>query len=165
MITKELVSHIRLVKKPERTFAYIRNVGPYMGNQALFKRLFSKMIHWARVNNLMQPDLETITIYHDDPEAVPADEQRISVGVTVPEGTIPGGDIQIMKIPYGDFVVGSFEIDPEDYGVAWQHVMEWVVNQELDFKLDPMYESYRNDPRKHPEGKHIVDICVPIEID
>ena len=163
MITKELVSHIRLVKKPERTFAYIRNVGPYMGDQALFTRLFSKVVHWARVKNLMRPELETITIYHDDPEAVPAENQRISVGVTVPDSTKPDGDIQIMQIPPGDFVVGSFEIDPEDYGLAWQHVIEWIINQKMDFLLEPMYESYRNNPRKHPEGKHLVDICVPIE--
>jgi AraC family transcriptional regulator len=134
-----------------------------MGDQALFERLFSRIIKWVRIQNLMSADLETITIYHDDPEAVPAEEQRISVGVTVPKGTKPDGDIQIMEIPPGDFVVGSFEIDPEDYGLAWQQVIEWIMNHKMDFLLDPMYESYRNNPHEHPEGKHLVDICVPIE--
>ena len=36
---------------------------------------------------------------------------------------------------------------------------------ESGFQLDdkPYYELYQNDPKQHPEGIHIVDICVPVK--
>ena len=159
---KELVTHIRIVKKPERTLAFVRNVGPYMGDQALFERLFSKVIRWARRRGLMRSDLEAISIYHDDPENVLPAKQRISVGVTVPKGTKPDGEIEVMHIPAGDFVVGSFEIFPNEYCYCWKDVMDWIRENGKEAIPGPMYESYRNDPNTHPLGKHIVDICVPV---
>ncbi len=159
---KELVSHIRIVKKPERTLAFVRNTGPYMGDQALFERLFSKVIRWARGHDLMKPDLEAISIYHDDPDHTAPEEQRISVGITVPKGTKPDGEIEIMHIPAGDFVVGSFEIYPDEYGNCWKEVMDWIPENGRKATPGPMYECYRNDPNTHPLGKHIVDICVPV---
>lgn len=159
---QELVSNIRIVKKPERTLAFVSNTGPYMGDQALFERLFSRVLRWTRRRGLMRSDLEAISIYHDDPEQVAPEDQRISVGVTVPKGTTPDGDVGIMMIPAGDFAVGSFEIDPDEYCNCWKEVMDWVRDNGKMVIPGPMYESYRNDPGMHPLGKHIVDICVPV---
>ncbi len=159
---QELVSNIRIVKKPERTLAYVMNVGPYMGDQALFERLFSKVLRWTRRRGLMKSDLEAISIYHDDPKKVAPGKQRISVGVTVPKGTKPEAGIEVMTIPAGDFVVGSFEIHPDEYGSCWKEVMDWIRHEGKQVIPGPMYESYRNDPHMHPLGKHVVDICVPV---
>lgn len=159
---EELVTNIRIVKKPSRTLAFIRNVGPYMGDQALFERLFTKVIRWTRIHDLMRHDLEVISVYHDNPDSVPAGQQRISVGVTVPTGTKPDGEVQVMKLPAGDYVVGSFEIFPDEYANCWNEIMDWINRQQLEVRGNLMYECYRNDPNTHPLGKHIVDICVPV---
>lgn len=155
-----LTSEIKKRKLGARTLAYVRNVGPYMQNAELFSRLFGEVMSWATPKGLMQnPEMEAISVYHDDPYLVPENEQRISVGFTVPEGTEGEGKIQIMALPAGEHVVGSFEILPSEYGYAWKEVFEFIEAERLN-PSEVMYESYRNDPHTHPEGKHLVDVCV-----
>ncbi len=161
MLTK-IASTFKTVEFPKRTFAYIRNVGPYMGDTTLFERLFQKVLDWMTPKGLLQPTSESISIYHDDPEKVPVANQRISVGFTVPEGTQGDGDIQIMEIPAGKYAVGSFEISTEEYGQSWEELFKYIGENHLIPGNGVMYESYKNDPRQHPEGKHVVDICVAI---
>ena len=162
MSSEQITSTIKKVILPRRIFAYVNHTGPYMGDSALFERLFTQVMKWTSENGLMQEGAEAITIYHDDPETTPPEAQRISVGFTIPEQIAPDGDIQIMPIQEGNFVVGSFEIFPNEYEEAWNQVYEYIKNEKIH-PLDLMYESYRNDPKNHPEGKHIVDICIAVE--
>ena len=106
-------------------------------------------------------NLESITIYHDDSEK-PEKDQRISVGITVPEGTTVDGDINIMEIPAGKYLVGEFEIFPNQYGEAWTETFSYLNENNLMPVTEPMYESYLNEPGKHPEGKHLVNICIAL---
>ena len=155
----------KVVEFPRRNFAYIGHTGPYMGNPALFERLFLKVQDWANPQGFMNiPDLEAISIYHDSPELVPEEKQRISVGFTVPLSVEHAqGEVQIMEIPAGKFALGHFEILPEDYGEAWEEMMGFISDEKLVMSDTPiMYESYKNDPSTHPEGKHLVDICVSL---
>ena len=43
----EAVLDVTTVHLPERTLAYIRNVGPYAGNTVLFEQLFNRVSKWA----------------------------------------------------------------------------------------------------------------------
>ena len=97
----KIAATFKTVELPNRTLAYVRNVGPYMGDTKLFERLFNEIIGWLAPKNLLLPSAECLSIYHDDPETVPQEQQRISVGFTVPEVTEGEGNIQIMKIPAG----------------------------------------------------------------
>ena len=157
----EAVTIVKKTKLPKRSFAHVNNIGPYQGDTALFERLFNKVMDWASSKNLLTEMTESISIYHDDPEAVPAENQRISVGFTVPEGTVSEGEILLTELPESEFVVGSFEINADEYGEAWEQMMNYINEQGL-IPTGLMYESYKNDPREHPEGKHIVDICIAI---
>jgi len=152
-----------LAKMPARQLAYLRHVGPYMGDAALFDRLFSRVLAWLQDRNLINSQMEAISVYHDNPDTVPADEQRISVGFTVPIGTQGEGDIKMMDLPAGEYAVGTFEILPEEYGEAWNDLFGYIgQNRLMPVPTGPMYESYKNDPRKHPEGKQVVDICIAL---
>lgn len=156
METKTMAS-FRTIDLPKRFFAYIRHVGPYQGNTQLFERLFRTVTAWLMSKNLLLPEAECLSMYHDDPETIPEKNQRISVGFTVPEGTVGEGDIHIMAIPAGKYLVGSFEIEPDEYGWAWSQVQKEIERNEY-IPGQIMYESYKNDPREHPKGKHLVDI-------
>jgi AraC family transcriptional regulator len=147
---------------PRRYFAYVRNIGPYMGDTELFGRLFHQVIGWLNTKDLMQPGMEAISIYHDHPEEVPPEKYRISVGFTIPKPIEGEDDIQVMEIPEGRYAVGSFEILPTEYGNAWEEMMHYLQDKKLMPSGGPMYESYKNDPKEHPEGKHLVDICIAI---
>ena len=77
----------QILDLPTRQLAFVGHVGPYQGDTALFQRLFGTVSTWLQTNNLLSSESECISLYHDDPETVPVDKQRISVGFTVPVGT------------------------------------------------------------------------------
>lgn len=154
---------LRIAKLPKKTLAFIRHTGPYAGNERLFERLFLQVSTWVKNRGMILPVHEAITVYHDNPERVPEDRQKISVGYTVPDDTKGKGNIEIMQIPAGEYVIGSFEIPAEGYGEAWNETMRFI----REHKYAPsglMYESYKNDPRTHPEGMHQVDICIGVTL-
>src|SRR4051794_2216436 len=47
---------VQLRRLAPATLAYIRHIGPYKGDTALFKRLFSQLFAWSEVRGLMGPD-------------------------------------------------------------------------------------------------------------
>ncbi len=148
---------------PERSFAYVRHVGPYMGDVKLFGKLFNQVAPWMRSKGINNPNAEAISVYHDDPKTVPIDKQRISVGFVIPKNIIGDREIAVMKIPEGKYAVGSFEIDVDEYGEAWDSLFAYIKDNKLKISSGLMYESYKNDPKTHPDHKHLVDICVAVK--
>ena len=150
---------------PELTVAYIRHIGPYMGDQELFGKLFNKLMAWAGPRSLLRfPETRMMTIYHDNPDTTDESKLRTDAGITVPEDTQVEGEIGKARIPAGKYAVAHFEITPDQYIDAWAAVYgEWLPKNGYQPEDGPCYESYLNDPKQHPEGKHIVDIYIPVK--
>jgi AraC family transcriptional regulator len=148
---------------PERNAACIRHIGPYPE----IGKAFENILAWAGPKGLIQfPKTQVLAVYRDDPKEVNVGELRSDACLTVPEGTKADGDVQTMKIPGGLFAVAHVEIDPSEYGDAWDRLLgEWIPESdyEPDYPSDRLcYELYLNDPDQHPEKKHVVDICEPV---
>ncbi len=157
--------NIDIQQLPDRVIAYLSHTGSYQNNPELFGNLFSQLMKWAAPKGLLaQPGMEMITLYYDHPDTTPKEEQRIRVGLSVPNDTTPDNGIQLMEIPSGTFLVGSYELDTEDYKTAWESIYEYAEEKAYAIKDEPMYESYKNNPEQHPEGKHLVDICIPVDM-
>ncbi|MDC7231623.1 MAG: AraC family transcriptional regulator [Spirochaetales bacterium] len=146
------------------TVAYIRHVGPYAGDAELFGRLFGQLFQWAGPRGVLNDEsTKCISIYHDNPEVTDESKLRLSVCVTVPEGTEAEGDINIMTIPGGKYAIGHFELDVTEYGEAWAFLCgEWLASSGYEPDDRPCFEMMMNNPEEHPEGKHIVDIYEPV---
>ena len=144
--------------------AYVRHIGPYRGDSALFERLFGKLMKWAGPRGLLRfPETKMITVYHDDPEMTDEQKLRIEACLTVPEDTPVEGEIGKMTIAGGKVAVAHFEIAADEYEQAWKLVFgDWLPESGYIPDDRPCYEVYHNDPNEHPEHKHIVDICVPV---
>ena len=144
--------------------AYIRHVGPYKGDEALFRELFSKLMRWAGTRGLIHfPQTLMLAVYHDDPDLTDENALRLSCCITVPAGTEGGGEIGTMKLPGGLYAVGHFDIASEQFGEAWKGLCSlWLPQSgyQVDDRLS--FEIYRNDPDQHPQHHHIVDICMPV---
>jgi AraC family transcriptional regulator len=161
--SKELKVEVKEV--PEMSVAYVRHIGPYAGNEELFKALYGKLMKWAGPRGLLRfPETKMLAIYHDDPKITDEAKLRTSVCITVPEDTATDGEVGKMTIPGGKFAVARFEIAGDEFEDAWNALLGgWMP--ESGFQCDDRlsYELCINDPKEHPERKHIVDICVPVK--
>jgi AraC family transcriptional regulator len=150
---------------PAMTVAYVRHIGPYKGDSKLFENLWSRLMTWAGPRGLLQqPEMTCLSLYHDDPEVTDKNKLRVSVCLSVPPSTEVGGEIGKMEIAAGKYAIAHFEISPDEFQEAWDYVYgEWLPKSGYQPDDRPPFEKCCNDPAKHPQKKHIVDICVPVK--
>ena len=70
-----------------------------------------------------------------------------------------------MAISGGKYAMARFELsDSSEYEKAWDTVFGvWLPDSGFQPADGPCYELYHNDPKEHPEHKHVVDICLPVK--
>jgi AraC family transcriptional regulator len=154
-----MVFRVEVREEPKRYVAYIRHVGSYSEIGKAFKRLG----RWAGPRRLFRADTKMLAVYHDNPDVTPVERLRSDACITVPEGTKVKRDIGLMTLPGGTYAVAHVEMDETQYGEAWDRLFrDWFPESGYQPDDRPCYEIYLNDPRKHPEKRHIVEICEPI---
>ena len=165
MKKKEIQTNVKVKDMPEIHVAYVRHIGPYKGDQELFARLFNKLMAWAGPRGLLRfPETKVMAVYYDNPDIGDESKLRTDACITVPEDTQPEGEIGKTTIPAGKYAIAHFEITVDQYQDAWNAVYGgWLPESGYQPEDGPCYELYLNDPKEHPEGKHIVDICVPVK--
>jgi AraC family transcriptional regulator len=174
--TKNLIWRIKMKDKnqiqvevkdmPEFHVAYVRHIGPYKGNSELFEKLFEKLMKWAGPRGLLRfPETKVLAVYHDDPKITDEGKLRTSACITIPKDTPVEGEIGKMAISGGKYAMARFELaDSSEYEGAWDMVFGvWLPESGYQPDDGPCYELYLNDPKEHPENKHIVDICIPVK--
>lgn len=159
-----LTADVTIEQTEDQHVAYVRHVGPYAGDVSLFGELFGKLCTWAGPRGLLgRPDVQMLTLYHDDPEITDEEKLRISVCVTVPEDTEVDGEIGKMAMAGGATAVARFELDADQYAQAWGAVYGgWLPSSGYQPDDRPAYERCLNNPDEHPDKKHLVEICVPV---
>lgn len=165
MKNSEIQTNVEVKELPEMHFAYVRNIGPYKNNPKLFETLFGKIFAWAGPRGLFQvPETKMLAVYHDDPSMTDESKLRISVGITVAPDTKVEGEIGKMIIPSGKYALAHFEIGINQYEEAWNLVYGgWLPESGYETDDRPCFEMYLNDPKTHPQNKHILNICVPVK--
>ncbi|HGH1669692.1 TPA: GyrI-like domain-containing protein [Bacillus cereus] len=163
---KQVRGNVEIVTADDINVAYIRHIGTYGELTIAFPKMIEKVFHYAAKQNYhVFDDTKVLTIYHDHHEFTEDYHLRTSLCITIPDASaVETNDIGIMIIPSGKYAVGHFEIFQDEYKGAWDFIYgEWLQNS--GYKPRDLYpfEMYKNDPRRHPEKKHIVDIYVPIE--
>jgi AraC family transcriptional regulator len=145
------------------TLAYLRHIGPYKGDTALFRRLFEKLFAWARPRGLMGPDTRYLSLFQDNPNLTPEAKQRMEVALTVPAGTAPGGEIGIQTLESGLYATARVYVPIEDYAEQWNRlVADWLPGSGYQPDHRPAMEFYLNNPDTDPEGRYHVEICLPV---
>jgi len=165
MKNREIQTNVEVKDMPELHVAYVRHIGPYKGDQELFAGLFNKLMVWAGPRSLLRfPETKVLTIYYDNPDITDESRLRTDACITIPEDTQVEGEIGKATISAGKYAVAHFEISPDQYQEAWNAVYGgWLPDSGYQPDDRPCYELYLSDPKEHPEGKHIVDICVPVK--
>ena len=128
---------------PEMTVAYVRHVGPYKGDAALFQDLYERLFRWAGPRNLVGPGTKSIIVYHDNPEITAESRLRTSVCITVPDGTKVDGEVGLMKMSAGRYAMAHFELLPHEYQEAWDWVYgTWLPKSGYVPDDGPCFELY-----------------------
>lgn len=158
---KKQADAVEVEELPAFTVAYVRHVGPYAGDGALFARLFGRLGQWAGPRGLLGKDTRWLAIFHDDPEITPAEKLRVSACVSVPAGTQGERDVSLMEIPAGRSAVARFSLQKSEYAAAWNWLMgEWLPASGYQPDDRPCYEVYFSQPEDPVQR---VDIVQPVK--
>ena len=161
----QIQANVEVKDMPELHVAYVRHIDRYQGDTELFGQLFERLMKWAGPRGLLNfPETQILAVYYDEPEITDDDKLRVDACITVPQDTPAEGEIGRMTIAGGKYAVAQSELQPDEYEDAWNAVFGgWLPESGYQPGDGPCYELYLNDPNEHPEGKHIVDICVPVK--
>ncbi|MCU4174694.1 AraC family transcriptional regulator [Carboxylicivirga sp. N1Y90] len=158
----ELNKGVEVKTLPERTVVYVRHIGPYKGNEELFKGLWNKLFAWAGPRGLVgNPNMVSMAVYHDDPNITEEMKLRTSICISAPEDTKVDGEVGKMRIEGGQYMVARFEVDATQFAEAWQWVYSsWMPASGYQPDDKPCFEMYNEEPKN---GIFTVDICVPVK--
>lgn len=162
-MTKFLPLQVRVQRLAPETVAYIRHIGPYKGDTALFRRLFGQLFAWAGSRGLMGPEPRYLSLFQDNPNLTPAARQRLEVALVVPPDTQPGGEVGVRTIEGGLYATASVRVLLEEYAAQWDAlVADWLPGSGYQPDQRPAMEFYLNNPDTDPEGRYRVEICLPV---
>jgi AraC family transcriptional regulator len=155
---------VRVTAVPEMTLAYVRYVGPYTGDAALFEELFRKLFAWLGPRNLVSPaSSKALVIYHEYLDITPDERLRLSACCTVPADTEGGGDIGILRFAPGTCAVAAFRCAAAEYRAAWNWMYRtWLPRSGFAPADEAAFELYALDAHDQATGKTAVDICLPV---
>ena len=158
----QLNKSVEVKELPKMTVAYIRHIGPYKGNDALFEGIWNKLFSWAGPRGLIGgKDFKSLVVYHDDPNVTVEDKLRMSVCITVPPATKVEGAVGKMDIEAARYVICRFEVNAQQFQQAWDWVYgEWFPASGYQPDDKPCFEMYPEEPKN---GLFVVDICVPVK--
>ena len=153
---------VEIKELPNMNLAYVRHVGAYKGDEALFEDLWNRLFNWAGPRGLVgERPFDSLIIYHDDPNVTENEKLRTSVCITVPENTKVDGEVGKMELAGGKYGVARFEVEATEFEMAWDWVYgQWLPNSGYVPDDKPCFELYPEEPK---DGKFTIDICVPVK--
>ena len=160
-----LLAPVAVEELPARRVAYVEQIGHFQANPGIYDVLLQKLLDWALPAQLWNfPDQTLIVcIYPDDPAATPPDRQRLWLGITIPDDAQPPAHLRTLALPAGPHAIGRFAITSDQFGPAWSYLYgEWMAPSGYA-PAGLAFELQKNDSSEHPEQKHLVDICIPVQ--
>jgi len=151
---------VEVREMPEYHVAYVRKLGPY--GIEICQQAFSELMQWAGPRGHLKSGV-MIGVYWDNPEVTPPDKCRVDACISIPQGTVPEAPLDIQTISGGPYTVCHCEIPVDGFQQAWEDTFAWLVESGHECDDQPCYERYYNNPSDDPEGKWIVDICIPLK--
>jgi AraC family transcriptional regulator len=147
---------------PKMAVAYVRNIGPYNGDQKMFQDLRNKLFTWAGAKGLfMGNGFKFLVLYHDDPNVALGENLRMSLCLTVPPETKVDGEIGKMEIEAGKYAIARFELTGQEFQLAWNWVYgQWLPVSGYQPDDKPYFEMYTDEPK---DGNYVIDFCVPVK--
>lgn len=158
--------NVEIKMLPEFHLAYARQVGPY-GPE--LDAVWHKIYQWAEKANLVNPQMQGLAIYWDDPQTTPPDQCRCDACIVLPDNMrqpdISGSDIQMQTLPAAQYACYQQPTSMDDYTKIWQQLfMEWLPQSGYEC-VGATLELYVNPVKnlQQPNDPWDVCFCVPVK--
>ena len=125
---------------------------------------YDVLINWAKKKHLFPRDhVKMISVYHDSFKTTSPDKVRIHAGMLV-EDKLEAQDEEIFPeiLEAGKFIIGSGEVTLDDFEQCWVSLFLWMNENHYTTRKAFPFEIYHSNFKEHPEGKMLVDFCIPI---
>jgi AraC family transcriptional regulator len=144
---------------PALRVAALAHHGDYINIGSTFERLMAM----AGGQDLLGPWTRSFGIYYDDPASTPRDALRADACVTLPDGTLPGGELQLREIRGGGYAV-TLHVGPYaelHFPYTWLYGT-WLPKSGEEAAHAPSVEEYLNDARVVPPSELRTEIWLPL---
>ncbi len=150
--------------------AYIRHHGGY--SEPGIHRAYERLFKWAGPRGLVGPETRVLGLSLDDPEVTPADKCRYDVGITVPPGTEPQGEVGVRELAGGRHAVFRYEGEKEGIASFYDAVYGgWLPESGFQPADRHSYEIHHKAQKEGTiNGKcldedhyHVFDLYLPVE--
>ncbi|GEJ45004.1 GyrI-like domain-containing protein [Chryseobacterium sp. ON_d1] len=150
---------IEVKKMPEMNLASVMSLGI-----ANVESSFNVLIDWATKKGLFPKDkVKMISVYHDSCRITPLDKVRIHACMLLDKQlNTQEGEVFAETLEAGKYIVGSGEVTLDDFEKCWVSLFLWMNEHNYKFRRTFPYEIYYTNFKEHPEGKMIVDFCIPV---
>jgi AraC family transcriptional regulator len=150
---------IKVTHLPEMNLAAVMSLGI-----ANVEPSFNILIDWAKEKRLFpKENVKMISVYHDSFKVTPPDKVRIHACMLLDEQLKQQeGQVFPETIEAGKFIIGSGEVTLNDFEQCWVSLFLWMNENNYSVRKAFPFEIYHTNFKEHPEGKMLVDFCIPI---
>ena len=150
---------IKVTDLPEMNLASVMSLGI-----ANVESSFNVLIDWAKEKQLFpRENLKMISVYHDSFKVTSADKVRIHASMLLDKPLEKqDGEIFPETLEAGKFIVGSGELTLAEFEQSWVSLFLWMKENGYTTRKAFPFEIYHSNFKEHPEGKMVVDFCIPI---
>ena len=128
---------------PARRVAYLRVFQPYEHDRV--PAAAARLLAWARARGLAGG--QWLGCQWDDPEIVPLERCRYDVGLEIPAGVEPAGDVNVMAFPAMKLaeidIAGSVELEMR--ALTWLYTT-WLPLSGYSPAHQPCFEAWHGEP-------------------
>lgn len=150
---------IKVTDLPEMNLAAVMSLGI-----ANVESSFNVLMDWAKEKQLLpREDLKMISVYHDSFKVTSADKVRIHACMLLDKPLEKQeGEVFPETLEVGKFIVGSGELTLAEFEQSWVSLFLWMKENGYTTRKAFPFEIYHSNFKEHPEGKMVVDFCIPI---
>lgn len=144
---------------PALRVAALAHHGDYINIGSTFERLMAM----AAAQGLLGPGTRSFGIYYDDPASTPREALRSDACLTLPDGVMPSGDLQVREIRGGRYAV-TVHVGPYaelHFPYTWLYGT-WLPTSGEEAAHAPSIEEYLNDARVVPPSELRTEIWLPL---
>ncbi|WEK68851.1 MAG: helix-turn-helix domain-containing protein [Candidatus Chryseobacterium colombiense] len=125
---------------------------------------YNILIDWAKAKKIFpKENVKMLSVYHDSFKVTPPDKVRIHACMLLEEALKKQeGEVFQETIEAGKFIIGSGEVTLNDFEQCWVSLFLWMKENNFTVRKTFPFEIYHSNFKEHPEGKMLVDFCIPI---